>query len=133
MRETGVAFIDGGWLKEDYGRGMLSISQIGETEAEILAKHSGQANHLGARRLLARTEAAKHGILQHRTCPTTNDYRDHQAAQGIIDENEVGGLYQQIRLKDFQPMVWESVLEELVMWHGAPMAAVTRAFGALGV
>lgn len=29
-------------------------------------------------------------------------------------------------------MVRESVLEELVMWHEAPMAAVTRAFGALG-
>lgn len=46
---------------------MLSISQISEAEAEILVKHCGQANHLGARRLLARTEAAKHGILQHRT------------------------------------------------------------------
>lgn len=30
-------------------------------------------------------------------------------------------------------MICESVVEELVVWHGAPMAAVTRAFGVFGL
>lgn len=28
-------------------------------------------------------------------------------------------------------MICESVVEELVVWHGTPMAAVARAFGVL--
>lgn len=79
------------------------------------------------------TQAAKHGIFQRRTCPSANDYRAHQAAQGMIEADEVGGLYRQIRLRDFQPMICKSVVEELVVWHGAPMAAVVRAFEVLGL
>lgn len=30
-------------------------------------------------------------------------------------------------------MICESVVEELIVWHGAPMAAVTRAFGVFGL
>lgn len=30
-------------------------------------------------------------------------------------------------------MICKSVVEELVVWHGAPMAAVVRAFGVLGL
>jgi hypothetical protein len=67
-----------------------------------------------------------------RTCPTADMYRDYQASQGVISSDAAGGLYRRIILKDFQPLLDRSVFSPLQSWHGSPMAALRRAFVALG-
>jgi hypothetical protein len=79
-----------------------------------------------------RCRLAGGGIPSVREVLTQEMYRDYQASRGLIPSDASGGLYRRIMLKKFQPHIEPSVFTPLKNWHGAPMAALRRAFIALG-
>lgn len=79
-----------------------------------------------------RCALAEQGITASRDCPTASMYRDHQAKVGLVSPDAAGGLYKRVIFKAFQPYLPQSVFNAEKVWHGAPMAALRRAFFALG-
>lgn len=87
-----------------------------------------------------RCQRGESGSKEPRTCPTRETYKQHQEAQELIPANACGGLYQCIILRDdylpkfSRPICLSELNTTLAMksWHGAPSAALRRAFAALG-
>lgn len=72
-----------------------------------------------------------------RQAPTSVMYKLHLLEEGKIPANESGGIYRQIFVKDYFAKTGRSVEEFGITtpksWHGAPMAAIQRAFHALWI
>jgi hypothetical protein len=75
------------------------------------------------------------GRLPGRTCPTAQDYFDHQLDTGVVSEDTYCGLYARYTLRDYFPKLGQPPFKPgpgpFVMpkpWHGAPTAALRRAF-----
>jgi hypothetical protein len=75
---------------------------------------------------------ATRGAAQPRRCPTAVEYRDYQIALDLIQSDANGGFYRRVILDNLQPNVLSSIYMPLKIWYGAPMAAIRRAFIALG-
>ncbi|KAH0537330.1 hypothetical protein FGG08_005846 [Glutinoglossum americanum] len=78
------------------------------------------------------------GQVSGRTCPTAEDYFVHQLNAGVIPEGTYNGLYARYTLHDYFPKLgqppFEPGPEPFAMpkpWHGAPTAALRRAFQVL--
>ncbi|TKA73643.1 hypothetical protein B0A49_09877 [Cryomyces minteri] len=86
------------------------------------------------------TLARNTGSVPPRTCPTPQMYLEHQVRTDAVSEDASGGLYLRYTLYDyfhtFGPKnTWIPGLgpfQEPEQWHGAPMAALWRAFLILG-
>ncbi|KAI9771526.1 MAG: hypothetical protein M1840_002146 [Geoglossum simile] len=75
------------------------------------------------------------GQVSGRTCPTAEDYFAHQLNAGVIPEDTYNGLYTRYTLHDYFPKLGQPPFEPgpgpFAMpkpWHGAPTAALLRAF-----
>lgn len=83
---------------------------------------------------------ARHRCQITRTCPSSEDYRQHQLSHAIIRPEDPGGLYARYTLEDYFPKLHccetsrTTRIGELfapAVWHGDPMAALQRAFALL--
>ncbi|TID21234.1 hypothetical protein E6O75_ATG04629 [Venturia nashicola] len=84
---------------------------------------------------MRREAGAARGTRLKRVCPNAIDYKQHQVDSGEADEDTIGGLYQRYILKDYMsPLLWsqsdgpQEYQFSNKPWHGAPMAALRRAF-----
>ncbi|KAH0556343.1 hypothetical protein GP486_005731 [Trichoglossum hirsutum] len=78
------------------------------------------------------------GQVSGRTCPTAENYFVHQLDAGVIPEGTYNGLYARYTLHDYFPKLGQPPFEPgpgpFAMpkpWHGAPTAALRRAFQVL--
>jgi hypothetical protein len=74
-----------------------------------------------------------------RMVPTPQMYLEHQKGQGILPDNATGGQYWRYTLRDYFPVNADKSFipglgpfKDPGIWHGAPMAALRRAFQVLG-
>ncbi|KAK5008198.1 hypothetical protein LTR28_004294 [Elasticomyces elasticus] len=79
--------------------------------------------------------AALHAYAPPRQTPTPQEYLGHQIKQAAIPPDALGGLYNRYTLRDYFPVRMDRSFipgpgpsPEPGMWHGAPMAALKRAF-----
>jgi hypothetical protein len=79
------------------------------------------------------------GTTPMRVSPTAESYRDHQIRDGALQAESCGGLYVRYTLRDYFPRLGQpefvpgpGPFSDPVPWHGAPMAALRRAFMILG-
>lgn len=82
------------------------------------------------------------GTIPRRTCPDPQAYYEHQIRTGVVEQEDGawGGLYFRYTLYDYFPNLGQSSswipgrgpFQEPEAWHGAPMAAIWRAFLILG-
>ncbi|KAL2349885.1 hypothetical protein BJ546DRAFT_957135 [Cryomyces antarcticus] len=87
-----------------------------------------------------RTDIARRlGHDQPRMTPTPQSYLEHQMNQGKLPRDACGGQYWRYTLRDYFPVNADKSFipgfgpfKEPGLWHGAPMAALKRAFQVLG-
>ncbi|TKA61113.1 hypothetical protein B0A49_12752 [Cryomyces minteri] len=87
-----------------------------------------------------RTDIARRlGHIQPRMTPTPQSYLEHQMNQGKLPRDACGGQYWRYTLRDYFPVNADKSFipglgpfKEPGLWHGAPMAALKRAFQILG-
>lgn len=79
------------------------------------------------------------GTIPTRISPTAESYRNHQIEAGTIPSDACGGTYMRFTLRDYFPKLGQSPFTpgassfpDPKPWHGAPMAALRRAFLVLG-
>lgn len=79
------------------------------------------------------------GTIPTRISPTAESYRNHQIEAGEIPSDACGGAYMRFTLRDYFPKLGQlpfvpgaSSFPGPKPWHGAPMAALRRAFLVLG-
>ena len=76
-----------------------------------------------------RVEAGRNGERVPRKCPTATTYKAHQAA--LVPADSRGGLYKRVTFRPFlSPFL--SLPNSTMVWHGAPLATIRRAFLCLG-
>jgi hypothetical protein len=84
-----------------------------------------------------RLELLQYGYIAGRSVPSTADYRQHQVRNGTVREDECGGMYQRIILRNFfspfeyPPSSCPSPVPPRLpprSWHGAPLAPLLRTF-----
>jgi hypothetical protein len=87
-----------------------------------------------------RLEISRHtGTIPVRVCPTAESYREHQINSGAVTSDACGGTYLRFTLRDYFPKLGQPAFvpgagsfQDPISWHGAPMAALRRAFLVLG-
>ncbi|KAJ9634899.1 hypothetical protein H2199_008763 [Coniosporium tulheliwenetii] len=87
-----------------------------------------------------RTDIARRlGYVPPRMTPKPQAYLEHQVSQGILSSDACGGQYWRYTLRDYFPVNADKSFipglgpfKEPGLWHGAPMAALRRAFQVLG-
>lgn len=74
-----------------------------------------------------------------RSCPTPKMYFEHQLLSGDIQQGACGGKYVRYTLRDYFPKLGQNdwipgrgPFQDAEPWHGAPSAALRRAFQVLG-
>ncbi|KAL5344740.1 hypothetical protein ACLOAV_010432 [Pseudogymnoascus australis] len=79
------------------------------------------------------------GTMPTRVSPTAESYRNHQIETGAIPSDACGGTYMRFTLRDYFPKLGQppfvpgaGSFPDPEPWHGAPMAALRRAFLVLG-
>jgi len=79
------------------------------------------------------------GTIPARVSPTAESYRNHQIEAGAISSDTCGGTYLRFTLRDYFPKLGQppfipgaGSFPDPEPWHGAPMAALRRAFLILG-
>ena len=84
---------------------------------------------------------SKYKTKMGRICPSPNNYRLHQLNEGILPDGACGGLYYRYTLRDYFPRLGQPAFVPgrgpfptvgAKPWHGAPTAALRRAFPVLG-
>ncbi|KAJ9653321.1 hypothetical protein H2201_009153 [Coniosporium apollinis] len=83
--------------------------------------------------------ARRLGYIPPRMTPKPQSYLEHQVSQGILPTDACGGQYWRYTLRDYFPINADKSFipglgpfKEPGLWHGAPMAALRRAFQVLG-
>jgi hypothetical protein len=77
-----------------------------------------------------RVEAGRNGELVPRTCPTSATYEAHQEA--LVPADSCGGLYRRVTFRLFHIPMFHASASPPKVWHGAPLAAIRRAWLCLG-
>ena len=88
----------------------------------------------------SRTDIARRqGHVPPRMVPTPQMYSEYLKRQNLLPYEAGGGLYWRYTLRDFFPINADKSFipglgpfKEPGLWHGAPMAALKRAFQILG-
>ncbi|KAK4920750.1 hypothetical protein LTR66_016714 [Elasticomyces elasticus] len=87
-----------------------------------------------------RTDIARRlGYVPPQMTPKPQAYLEHQVSQGILSSDACGGQYWRYTLRDYFPVNADKSFipglgpfKEPGLWHGAPMAALRRAFQVVG-